>query len=437
MDRHGCRRLVRARLDAAAGTLEERLLGHAGVVTTVDWSPDSRRIVSAGSDGSARVWELDLHPTRGAVEVEGRQVYLLAAQQTQSGLFAAFSPDGQRVLTGDVGIAAVKIWDLSLEGDAEVVNVQTDYLAPVDVAYLPDGRIVASYDRGSVAIWDVDGDATAPGRRSAPGQARSCPCSWSRRARTASWSRWSRNVSPIVSVWNVETGTLAFDYDVRDDVITSIDWSADGRYLAVGGYGGSLHVLDADDDGRRTLVGHEPAPSRPSARLRAGRSDDRHRRRSTTRTRKRTMCRSGTGRPGRSLESSTPWECRRSTTTDPESGSRSGSSTGTSQIRDASTGEIERSFRAGSVTVMNIVFSPDGRPARDQRGGCDDPPLRHPTQRPARNSSCSEATSSSSRAWTSARTGSGWPPPPPTASCACGRSIDELIAIANESSPEG
>ena len=44
-----------------------------------------------------------------------------------------------------------------------------------------------------------------------------------------------RNIASNVSVWNVETGTLAFDYDVREDVITSIDWSSDGRYLAVGG----------------------------------------------------------------------------------------------------------------------------------------------------------------------------------------------------------
>ena len=125
--------------DAATGKLEERLLGHTGVVITVDWSPDSRRIVSGGSDGTARVWELEVHPTQRTVEVEGRQVYLLAAQQTQSGLFAAFSPDGERVITGDVGIAAVKIWDLSLEGDAEVFNAETDYLAPVDVG-VPPGR---------------------------------------------------------------------------------------------------------------------------------------------------------------------------------------------------------------------------------------------------------------------------------------------------------
>ena len=33
---------------------------------------------------------------------------------------------------------------------------------------------------------------------------------------------------------------------------------------------------------------------------------------------------------------------------------------GTVQIRDTSSWEIQRSFRAGSVVIMNVVFSPDG-----------------------------------------------------------------------------
>jgi WD40 repeat protein len=37
-----------------------------------------------------------------------------------------------------------------------------------------------------------------------------------------------------------------------------------------------------------------------------------------------------------------------------------GFSDGTVEIRDVSTGGVERSFRAGSVTVMDVVFSPDG-----------------------------------------------------------------------------
>jgi WD40 repeat protein len=34
---------------------------------------------------------------------------------------------------------------------------------------------------------------------------------------------------------------------------------------------------------------------------------------------------------------------------------------GTVEIRDASTGSLQRTFEAGSVTVMNVVFGPDGR----------------------------------------------------------------------------
>jgi WD40 repeat protein len=37
-----------------------------------------------------------------------------------------------------------------------------------------------------------------------------------------------------------------------------------------------------------------------------------------------------------------------------------GSFNGKVEIRDAATGDKQRSFRAGSVTVMNVVFSADG-----------------------------------------------------------------------------
>ena len=222
-------------------------------------------------------------------------------------MFAAFSPDGQRVITGDVGIAAVKIWDLSLEGDAEVVNVPTDeLLGPVDVGYLPDGRIVASHDRGSVAVWDVRSDATAPDGDAGPRDGASeDPVFLVAPSPDGELVAMVRDVSSVVSVWNVETNALAFDFDVAARPISSIDWSGDGRYLALGVYDGSLHVLDADDDGRHTLVGSEPDPrdhrASPSRRT-VERSPPRP---STTRSRTRATCRSGIARRARSFGSST------------------------------------------------------------------------------------------------------------------------------------
>ena len=349
--------------DANAGELEERLTGHTGVLTSVDWSPDSRRIVSGGSDGTARVWELDVHPTRGTVEVEGRQVHLLSAQQTQSGMFAAFSPDGDRVITGDIAIAAIKIWDLSVDGDAEVVNVPTaELLGPVEVGYLPDGRIVVPNDRGSVGVWEVRSEATEPEATLGPATGASgspvvqvAPSPDGELVATVPGS------SNVVSVWNIETNALAFDFDVEgDEPISSIDWSGDGRYLALSVIDGSVGVLDADDDGRHTLVGSEPDPFEfiavaiaPDGQTIAtavfnGEQPD---------TNHVSIWDRRSGRVVRELD-----DVSASSLAFDGSGDRLaiGTFDGTVQLRDTSSWEIQRSFRAGSVAVMNVVFSPDG-----------------------------------------------------------------------------
>jgi WD40 repeat protein/class 3 adenylate cyclase len=345
--------------NAATGALEERLLGHAGIVNTVDWSPDSRRIVSGGGDGTARVWQLELHPSEETVEVVGRQVHLLAAQGTQGGVFAAFSPDGQRILTGDIGIAAVKIWDLSIQGDAEVVNIPTDP-ALVDVAYLPDGRIVASHDNGSAGIWNVDRDATEPVATLGPAGGSDLPVFLIAPSPDGELVALVRDFSTVVEVWNVQTGTLAFDYDARTNAITSIDWSSDGRYLALGEYYGRLLVLDAETGGRRTLVGSEPDPHQiralafaPDGQTIAAASFNQE----APDTNHVSLWDWKAGEVVRELD-----DVSGSSLTYDGSGERLaiGSYDGTVQIHDASTGEVERSFRAGSVTVMNVVFSPDG-----------------------------------------------------------------------------
>jgi len=331
------------------------LIGHAGVITSVDWSPDSRRIVSGGSDGTARVWELELHRTRGTVEVEGRQVYLLSAQ-TQSAVFVAFSPDGQRVITGDIGIGAVKIWDLSLQGDAEVANVPTDELAPVDVAYLPDGDVVASHSNGSVAVWNVD-RPTEPVSTLGPVEGSKEPVLFVA-ASTGDLVAFARNASPIVAVWNVETSTLAFEYDTKGGSITSIDWSGDGRYLALGAYDGSLQVVD--DEGRRVFVGHEPPPHHvqavafsPDGRMIAASTLNTEQPNTShvsiwdRKTAKVVRQIGAVGVPSLAYDAA---------------GERLalGFFNGKVEIRGASTGDVQRSFRAGSVTVMNVAFSPDG-----------------------------------------------------------------------------
>ena len=45
-------------LDASTGQIVNQLQGHACFVTSVAWSPDGSRLVSASADSTARVWDV-------------------------------------------------------------------------------------------------------------------------------------------------------------------------------------------------------------------------------------------------------------------------------------------------------------------------------------------------------------------------------------------
>jgi WD40 repeat protein len=334
--------------NAETGELEQRLSGHTGEVITVDWGPDSRRLVSGGSDGTARVWEVD--------EAEGREVFRLAKQPTQLGTLAAFSPDGEQVLTGDIGIGAVQIWDLSLQGDAEVMNLPTDHLAPVDVDTLPDGRIVASDRDGSVSVWRTDGTHEAT---IGPGGGSSEPV-W-RIATSPQGGRIAtvRKSSGVLSAWDVGTGDRVFEVDAYPSgEVSSIDWSPDGRYLAAGSStDGRVTIFGAD--GERITVLEEPAgtyiatlafsPGGRALAVATGNPKD----------------------PARSHISIWDWDRGEVDQTidaaatalafDPTGSTlAAGLFDGNVEIRDVATGELVRGFRAHSGLVRDLAFSPDG-----------------------------------------------------------------------------
>ena len=186
----------------------ERVLTHQDAVNSVAFSPDGRGLLSASSDGTARLWTLEPDATSAAV-------VLTHAQPVNQALFspdarriltlcrdgfarlwnradgtpvagaawsirvthydetltpaASFSPDGGRVIT--VGETGVWIWDAATGGPA--MPSPDPSSAYKHAAFSPDGRlVVAASAAGPVRVWSLEpGGARLLGVHEHPGGA--------------------------------------------------------------------------------------------------------------------------------------------------------------------------------------------------------------------------------------------------------------------------
>jgi WD40 repeat protein len=78
-----------AALGILAGQLVGQTMQHEGAVTSAQFSPNGRWVVTASKDYTARVWDATTGRAVGEPMKHGKTVHS-----------AQFSPDGQRVLTG-------------------------------------------------------------------------------------------------------------------------------------------------------------------------------------------------------------------------------------------------------------------------------------------------------------------------------------------------
>ena len=135
--------------DLESGELVGELLGHATRVETV--AVNGEQILSGGTDGSLRLWDLD----NGAqIRIVDRNVWGYASM--------ALSPDGSRLLAG--------LWDgrivqVDTETGAEMCTL-TGHTSMVfgGIRFLPDGRravsaggdLISFAPTATVHLWDLD-----------------------------------------------------------------------------------------------------------------------------------------------------------------------------------------------------------------------------------------------------------------------------------------
>ena len=220
--------------DAGSGERRFTLTGHASGIGGLDWSPDSTRLASTSDDGTARVTEIAADRTR--------ELFSLSAQDTSGGLAGvAFSPDGERLMTGDIGINAVKIWEVGTTAGGEWANVLGVPYAGSTADFTPDGDLVVADVDGTASISDVEtGDRLATTGPGESGDVGSLDLSGNGELLAIA----PGGTGPV-DVWDASTGEHRFAVPTAGDV-SGVEWSPDGEVLAI--------AVNGDDRGEVVIV---------------------------------------------------------------------------------------------------------------------------------------------------------------------------------------
>jgi WD40 repeat protein len=234
----------RALGEAVDGQLTRLVLnGGDGEVTSVAWSPDSARVVTAGNDGRAHVWDA----------VTGQEQFAL--QHDKAITRALWSPDGQRIATSSADGTA-KIWDAA---DGKLLFDLTGHTGIVtSVTWSPDSTRVATSSADKTArIWDATNGALL----------------YSLTGHTATvnsivWSpigNWvvTASVDKTAKVWNVNTGKLVATMNGHTGEVIRAVWSPDGQRVATASADNTARVWDAESGAPMfTLYGHTGSVTR-------------------------------------------------------------------------------------------------------------------------------------------------------------------------------
>jgi WD40 repeat protein len=309
--------------DAATGREKRTIRGHGSAVISVAWSNDGSRLITGSRDGAMKIWDLETEPVQPAEPVKqyfatafSSNLELLAfgvvknsrvklwnlttgqeiATFNEDGrniLFACFSKDGRRIVTGGKD-SWVKIWEASTGKLIHTMTGHQGFVYGVDFSpdgtklvsggvdrtlrlwdtatgmeigrfegeednyyravFSPDGKMLASSCRdGRIKLWDV---ATRTRIRDFIGHADG--------VRAIAFSMDGRllatgGIDKSIWVWDVSTGQSLKRLGLSD-VIQRAAFSADGRRLVTGGMDGAVKLWDvAMEQELMTLIGHADA----------------------------------------------------------------------------------------------------------------------------------------------------------------------------------
>jgi len=211
--------------NSATGALEFEAMGHRDVVRSLAIGMDDQTLVSAGADQRIKRW---------AVKDQSPSVIKCA-----KGVWSSpFSPDGKRIATASSDMS-VRVWDSSNGKElASFLNLPEQ---ATSAAFSPDGKQLAAVTNDpTVLIWNLE---TQELIHELKGHRGGSPCvvwnSKGDRIATASYDG-------TIRVWDPDRGETILVIDKKEAGSYRIAFSPDDGTIASAGNDGMVHLWDAN-----------------------------------------------------------------------------------------------------------------------------------------------------------------------------------------------
>jgi WD40 repeat protein len=217
--------------DAEAGRLLRQFSGHLNAVESLVFSPDGKRLATAGHDARTKVWDVDTGIR--LLQVRGEDCWFKSA---------AFAPDGKTLLVAAGDPGELSLWRLDTGqklrdlGPAGEKNRAMRY-----AAFLPDGRRVLECETGNnrpqrstARFWDSETGRLLRSFSFGGEDSWVGSLALSRDGKTLATGGGYRDAA--IQLWDTTTGKRVGRFNGHQGGATlSLAFSADGKTLASGG----------------------------------------------------------------------------------------------------------------------------------------------------------------------------------------------------------
>jgi WD40 repeat protein/tRNA A-37 threonylcarbamoyl transferase component Bud32 len=212
-----------------------RIPAHKSVVSSVLFTADGKRLISASHDHTVKLWNARVRVWDPAEEKEAESVPCCSGAVTK----AVLSTDGRLLGIADAN-GTVTVWSLA---EKRTVQTFTKHRGAVfGLAFQPRGSLIASGGAdGKVRLWDA-----------ASGEEKSAPfgdgvavkaVAFSPDGRRIVTSDWRRSVR----IWDAATGQELLDLPGHVTPVFDLAFRADGSVLVTGSSDGQLCVWDGTE----------------------------------------------------------------------------------------------------------------------------------------------------------------------------------------------